>query len=296
MIAIPIVLVALVLGALFALGWDASGNAIHPGSGSYAWTRADYPKLVAEEVVVESRTGATLSGRFFEGRTPATIILVHGYGGNQDEMLPAADELHEAGFTVFTYDQRGSGGSSGEVTFGGREQDDLLSVVDHLASRPDVDRDRIGAFGFSMGGSTVLMAAAREPRIKAVGADSAWSDVRHWLRPSVGAVFTRPRDRFNALSLKLAELRTGIDLDDLRPVDVVAGVSPRPLLLIHGTADDVVFPSESERNYEAAKEPKDLLLVPDAGHGDTIAPGKASKLTEVREFFERALVSKKAAA
>jgi uncharacterized protein len=295
-IAIPILVVALVLGVLFALGWDASGNAIHPGSGSYAWTRADYRKLVAEEVVVESRTGATLSGRFFKGRTPATIILVHGYSGNQDEMLPLADELHEAGFTVFTYDQRGSGGSSGEVTFGGREQDDLLSVVDHLASRPDVDRGRIGAFGFSMGGSTVLMASAREPRIKAVGADSAWSDVRHWLRPSVGAVFTRPRDRFNALSLKLAELRTGIDLDDLRPVDVVGDVSPRPLLLIHGTADDVVFPSESERNYEAAKEPKELLLVPDAGHGDTIAPGEASRLSEVVEFFQRALVSKKAAA
>lgn len=296
MIAIPILLVVLVLGAIFALGWDASGNAIHPGAGAYAWTISDYPTLVAEEVSVESRTGATLSGRFFEGRTRAAVILVHGYGGNQDEMLPAADELHEAGFTVFTYDQRGCGRSSGEVTFGAREQDDLLSVLDYLASRPDVDRDRIGAFGFSMGGSTILLTAAGEPRIKAVATDSAWSDVRHWLRPSVGAVFTRPRDRFNALSLKLAELRTGIDLDDLRPVEVVGRLSPRPLLLIHGTEDDVVFPSESDRNYDAANEPKQLLLVPGAAHGDTIAPGETSKLAEVREFFQRALTSAKAAA
>jgi len=296
MIAIPIVVVVLVLGAILGLGWDASGKAIHPGCGTYAWTIADYPKLAAEEVSVESQTGATLSGRFFPGRTRATVILLHGYGGNQDEMLPAADELHEAGFSVFTYDQRGCGRSSGEVTFGGREQDDLLSVVDHLAARPDVDGDRIGAFGFSMGGSTALLAAAREPRIKAVAADSAWSDVRRWLRPSVGAVFTRPRDRFNALSLKLAELRTGIDLDDLRPVDVVSRLSPRPLLLIHGTADDVVLPSESERNYEAANEPKKLVLVPGAGHGDTIAPGEPSTHTDVREFFQRALIPTKAAA
>jgi fermentation-respiration switch protein FrsA (DUF1100 family) len=120
--------------------------------------------------------------------------------------------------------------------------------------------------------------------------------VRHWLRPSVAAVFTRPRDRFNALSLKLAQIRTGIDFDDLRPVDVVGRLSPRPLLLIHGTADDVVLSSESERNYDAAKEPKELLLVPGAAHGDTIAVGEASTHAEIREFFQRALVATKAAA
>jgi dipeptidyl aminopeptidase/acylaminoacyl peptidase len=299
MIAIPAVVAVLVLVvilALAALGWDASGNAIHPGAAASAWKLADYPALVAEEVAVESQTGATLSGRFIEGRTRAAIVLVHGYGGDQDEMLPVADALHAGGFSVFTYDQRGCGRSSGEVTFGGREQDDLASVVDYLASRPDVDADRIGAFGFSMGGSTTLLAAARDPRIKAVAADSAWSDVRRWLRPSVAAVFTRPRDRFHALSLKLAEVRTGVDLDDLRPVDVVDRLSPRPVLLIHGTADNVVVPSESERNYAAAGEPKELVLVPGAHHGDTIAPGASSMHAKVRAFFERALVSTKAAA
>jgi fermentation-respiration switch protein FrsA (DUF1100 family) len=68
------------------------------------------------------------------------------------------------------------------------------------------------------------------------------------------------------------------------------------LLLIHGTADDVVLSSESERNYDAAKEPKELLLVPGAAHGDTIARGEASMHAEVREFFQRALVATKAAA
>ena len=289
MLVLLLILILLVLGAVFGVGWEASGRAIHPGSGTYEWQRSDYPELEAVDVLVESSTGATLAGRLFGGRTKATIVLVHGYGGNQDEMLPVAARLHEGGYTVFTYDQRGCGRSTGEVTFGAREQDDLISVVDHLASRPDVDVERLGAFGFSMGGATALLAAARESRIKAVVADSAWSDVRHWLRPSVGAVFTHPRDRFNALSLKLAELRTGIALDDLRPVEVIARVSPRPILMIHGTADEVVVPTESERNYGAASEPKELVLVPDAGHGDTIAPGGASTDERVREFFDRAL-------
>jgi uncharacterized protein len=295
-ILIPLVLIVLVLGALFGLGWDASGRAIHPGAASYEWTLADYPSLDPREVVVESSTGAKLAGRIFEGKTDAAIVLLHGYGGTQDELLPVADRLHDAGYTVFTYDQRGCGKSTGEVTFGAREQDDLVSVVDYLARRPEVDESRLGAFGFSMGGATALMAAAREPRIKAVAADSAWSEVDRWLQPSIGAAFTHPRDRFNALSLKLAELRTGIDLDDLRPVDAIGRVSPRPVLLVHGSADDVIVPSEGERNYEAAGEPKELVLVPDAAHGDTVAPGADKTHEHVRDFFDRSLVPTKTVA
>jgi dipeptidyl aminopeptidase/acylaminoacyl peptidase len=293
---ILLVLILLVLGAFVGLGWKASGQALHPGQGAYSWKQSDFPELAADEVVVDSSAGAKLSGRLFPGRSQATIVLLHGYGGNQDEMLPVADTLHDAGYSVFTYDQRGSGESTGEVTFGAREQDDLISVVDYLASRPDVDAEKLGVFGFSMGGATALMTASREPRLKAVVADSAWSEARRWLKPSVGAAFTSPRDRFNALSLKIAELRTGIDLDDLRPVEVVGRISPRPVMLIHGTADDVVVPSESERNYGAAKEPKELHLVPGAKHGDTIAPGEPSTEAQVREFFDRALRAKTVAA
>ena len=296
MMLLPLVLILLVPGALLWLGWDASGRAIHPAQSEYLWKQTDFPELVADEVLVEASTGAKLSGRLFRGRSRATVVLLHGYGGNQDEMLPVADRLHDAGYTVFTYDQRGSGRSSGEVTFGAREQDDLISVVDYLASHPDVDAEKLGAFGFSMGGATTLLAAAREPRIRAVVADSAWSDARRWLKPSIAATLTRPRDRFNALSLKIAELRTGIDLDALRPVEVIDGISPRPVMLIHGTADDVVMPAESELNYGAAKEPKELVLVPGANHGDTIAPGEPSTDAQVREFFDRALRAKTVAA
>jgi len=286
---VPLLLILGAAAAFAGLGWDASNRALHPGPTGYAWKLDDYPGLEPEQVTLESSTGAILAGRFFKGRTARTIVLLHGYGGNQDEMLPVADDLHEAGFGVFTFDQRGSGSSTGEVTFGAREQDDLVSVVDYLVSRPDVDRDRLGALGFSMGGATTLLTAAREPRLKAVVADSAWSDVRHWLRPSVGDSFVHPRDRFTALSLKLAELRTGTDLDDLRPAEVIGRISPRPLLLVHGSGDAVVPAAEAERNFAAAKEPKKLVIVPGAGHGETIAPGEPSTQSDVLEFFDRAL-------
>lgn len=284
-----LIVLAAVLG-LLALAWRASSSAMRPPAGTYAWSLTDFPHLAtrAREVEVHSRTGATLSGRLFPGRERATVVLTHGYGGNQDELLPVASALNEAGLTVFTYDSRGCGGSTGEITFGAREQDDLASVVDELASRPEVDPDRIGAFGYSIGGATTILAAAKEPRIRAVAADSAWTTARSWLRPNFSDVFLHPRQRFTTLSVAVLERRLGIDLDRLRPVDAIRELGQRPVLLIHGDADEVVLPRDSAALAEAAGS-AELWRVAGAAHGDTIAPGGAATTPRLAAFFERAL-------
>ena len=271
-IAVVVVLLLVAVAGLTALAWRASSRALHPGPAQYAWSLADYPELRPEEVHVKS-----LAGRFFPGRERATIVLTHGYGGNQDEMLPVADALHRSGFTVFTYNLRG------EVTFGAEEQGDLISVVDYLSGRADVDPERIGALGFSMGAATTIMAAAHEPRIKAVVADSAWRTAKSWLRPSWNL-----RDHFSRLSLKFAEWRAGIDLDRLRPVDAMQRLSGRPVLLIHGSADDVVLPEDSDA-LAAAGPGVELWRIPGAKHGETLAPGGPDTTERVTKFFERAL-------
>src|SRR4051794_31911586 len=111
--AIPVVL--LFVGGLAGLGWKTSSSAIHPTPGQQLWQLADYPRLLPEKIVVRTK-GASLAARFFVGRSRATIVLSHGYGGNQDELLPIAGALHDAGFSVFTYDLRGCGRSTGSVT------------------------------------------------------------------------------------------------------------------------------------------------------------------------------------
>src|SRR5438105_10899340 len=211
-VILVVVLAAAGCAGVVALAWEASGRAMHPPRAAYPWTLDDYPELTAEEVTVATAGGVDLAGRFFPGRTRATIVLSHGYGGGQDEMLPVARALVRAGFSVFSYDLRGCGGSGGGVTFGAFEQRDLVSVVDYVASRPDVDAEKIGALGFSMGAATSIMAAANEPRIRALVDDSGWCDVYHWLRPSLRTWLFNPRHQFSPLSLKLVELRTGTRL------------------------------------------------------------------------------------
>lgn len=225
-------------GFVLLLGWRASGGVMPPAEAQIDWSLESYPELAPEPVAVSSRTGITLAGRFFPGRNGATIILTHGYGGNQDETLPVVATLAAAGFSVFTYDLRGCGQSGGAVTLGALEQDDLRSVIDAVASRPDVDPERLGALGFSMGAAATVLAVAEDPRIKAVVDDSGWADVMHWLRPRLGDLIRHPRTPFTPLSLRLVELRTGIRLRRLRPVDAIGRLAPRLLLIIHGELDE----------------------------------------------------------
>ncbi|HUZ00241.1 MAG TPA: alpha/beta fold hydrolase [Thermomicrobiaceae bacterium] len=280
-------ILAVIVGVLTGLAWRASENATHPPAAAYAWHLRDYPALRPQEVTFRSATGVTLAGRFFSGATRQTIVLLHGYGGTQDEMLPVADALNRAGFSVFTYDQRGCGRSGGVITFGALEQRDLSSAVDYLTARGEVES--FGALGFSMGGATTVMTAARDPRIQAVVADSAWSNVYHWLRPSLRGALLHPSAPFSPASLKLVEVRSGIDLGTLRPVDLIGRISPRPLLLIHGTADTIVPPADSRQNFAAAGEPKALWWVSNAAHGQTLRPGHAAYMDRVVAFFLQAL-------
>jgi len=279
----------LVAAALAALAWRASTSAMHPPPAQVPWSLRDFPALAAQEMTVHSSTGVTLRGRFFAGRTGVTVILTHGYGGNQDEMLPMALLLHRHGLSVATYDSRGSGASGGAVTFGALERRDLRSVVDAVSARRAVDPARIGALGFSMGAATTMLEAAGDPRVKAVVDDSGWSDVRDWLRPRTLDAVLHPRHAFSPLALELAERRTGTSFMGLRPVDAIARLSPRPLLVVHGARDDVVPPRDGEAIFAAAREPKAIVRVPGAAHGDTLAPGGATASTRVARFFVEAL-------
>ena len=172
-----VVLLALCVAGLLAIGWQASTKAIHPAAARHRGLD-QFPALhAAQGVTIHSRTGADLAATFFAGSKRAAVILSHGYGDNQNQMLPYAEFLNRDGFSVLIYDMRNRGRSTGDaVTLGALEQTDLISAVDYITSRPEIDTNRIGALGVSLGGSATLLAAAADPRIKAVVDDSGFSD------------------------------------------------------------------------------------------------------------------------
>lgn len=286
-LAIIILVAVLIVGGI---SWYASGRAIHPWQNAYEWGLRDYPNLDPEPVRFHSRDGLQLAGRFYAGPDPATIVLSHGYGDNQDQMIFWADLVNRAGFSAFTYDMRDRGQSGGSaVTLGAQEQIDLLSAVDYLTNRQDVDQDRIGALGVSLGASVTILAAAQDTRIRAIVADSGFSDATNVISNSFHRFMHLPAFPFAPVTVKFAEWRTGCSVHEIRPVDVIGQLSPRPILIIHGKDDSLVPPENSEQNFESAGQPKQIWWVPEAEHVEAAVLDPMMYGTRVSEFFRLSL-------
>jgi alpha-beta hydrolase superfamily lysophospholipase len=287
--------VAVVLGVcaiLGALGWRASGHLMYGPPAHYAWNLADYPGLarVAEPLTVRSSTGVTLVGRFFPGRRTATIVLSHGYGGNENEILPVANMLHAAGFTVVTYNERGRDGSGGQGTWGALETKDLRSVIDTVVRHPHVNPSDVAEFGFSIGADISILEAATDRRVKAVVAVASWPTLDWYMQPKLSDVVLHPSTPYSPLALWFLELRTGADLGQVRPVAAIGKISPRPILLMQGLADTDVHPHAAVINFDHARAPKQLWLVKGEGHEAMVSPGGAATSPRVAAFFTRALL------
>jgi fermentation-respiration switch protein FrsA (DUF1100 family) len=175
------------------------------------------------------------------------------------------------------------------VTLGGLEHLDLMSAVDYLVTRPDVDRDRIGAMGVSLGASTTLLAAADDARIKAVLDDSGFSDAPKVIGSSFEHFIGLPPFLFAPVTLSIVHLRTGIDVGAVRPVDVIWRISPRPLLIIHCMNDTVVPPDNSDRNFAAARDPKQFWRISTGGHIDGLKVAHDEYERRVSQFFDESL-------
>jgi uncharacterized protein len=276
--------------AFGAIGWVGSERALHPAYPRYRWNLASYPDLQPDGIHVRAVDDVFLDGRFFRGASPSLVILVSGYGDTQDQMLPFAEFLHQAGFNVLTYNPRARAPSGGRyVTLGVLEQRDLLSVVAYAAGRADVDSKRIGVLGISMGGSTAILSAAKDKRISAVVDDSGFSDAPRVIAASFEHFIHLPAFPFAPLTIAIADYRAGIDVNRVRPMDVIGKISPRPLLIIHERDDPVVPVDNSLRNFAAAGQPKDLWLVPGMGHGQAHTVAKPEYEKKVTNFFNSAM-------
>ncbi len=109
-----------------------------------------------------------------------------------------------------------------------------------LTARPEVDRRRIGVLGFSMGAAAAIQAAARSQDIAAVAADSGYAELVDAVRYSFRRVGRLPHYPFGPLALYWARVMLRVDARQMRPIDEIGRISPRPVLLLHGAEDQIV--------------------------------------------------------
>jgi dipeptidyl aminopeptidase/acylaminoacyl peptidase len=217
------------------------------------------------------------------------LVFVHGKDACRGAELVVSTaglvrSLHAAGFAVLMIDLRGHGGSSqARLTYGVRESQDVLGAVDWLRAR---GHGRIGVLGASMGAAASLVAAAQEPAIAAVVADSAFADLGDVLRRNYRRKTRLPAATF-ALSARLAYWLTGVDLNRFRPLDAAGALASRPVLLIHGEGDRLV-PCEHAHRLAGAIGAA-LWTTPSLGHLSSYASQPEGYTARVHAFFGRAL-------
>jgi fermentation-respiration switch protein FrsA (DUF1100 family) len=126
----------------------------------------------------------------------------------------------------------------------------------------------ITAYAFSMGGSCLLHAMDDLPEVRGVVVDSTFADMNTIAQSQTPPLpFALGKPMLRVIDF-YTQLEIGVSLSDISPRRHIANVSPRPLLIIHGLADPLIPPSEAQLNFATAREPKELWLVPGAGHID----------------------------
>jgi fermentation-respiration switch protein FrsA (DUF1100 family) len=247
------------------------------------------------------------------GERRAGIVLCHGYTGVRSLYLPDnARVLNAAGYVVLSFDYKGWGDSEGPRSRLApySRVADVQAALSFLAAQPEVDPDRLGIYGTSYGGATVVWVAAIDPRVQCVVSVVGIGHGARWMRSvrrpdeyadlleraaadrtrralegssefvergeillpdRQSAVLAEAARRNNPGAVNRIPLEYIDDTLGFNPEWVVDKIAPRPILFITTDDDRLVPPAESESLYARAGEPKKLVVLKGCGHYEVYA-------------------------
>ena len=179
-----------------------------------------------------------------------------------------AEKICRHGLAVLIFNFRGTGISGGNMDLLGWTRD-LKAVIDHMSRLPEIDPSHIALLGFSGGAAVSVYVAAQDSRVSCVAACACPADFFLLIKNDEPASYV---DRYREIGAirdddfphSAEEWLDGFR--QVRPVDYVEAIAPRPLLLIHSDDDETVAISHAYRLYEKAGEPKKLVELSGAGH------------------------------
>jgi pimeloyl-ACP methyl ester carboxylesterase len=248
--------------------------------------------LLYEDVTIQTPDGLSLAGWFLPDRSERAIVLVHGMGGCRGwefggRFVELAAALQKAGFNVLMIDTRGHGQSEGEhFSLGDLERWDVLGAVAWLQQR---DLTRIGALGVSQGAAAVVGAAAvpeAGEAIEALVLDSVYSSLPQTLERHFTEATQLPT-LFLPGTLGMVRLLNGANAYTVQPAQQLAAVAA-PVLLIGGTRDHLVAPSEFEALH-AGRPDAHTWLVSGVGHAGIYRHQPEAYAARVIGFFDKSL-------
>lgn len=236
-----------------------------------ASTAAPAEALNAESISIRSADGTLLAGWFIspsDRDTPCTVVVFNGNGGNRADRLSLAESLSNTGFAVVLFDYRGYGGNSGSPSEQGLTADGLAATR-YARARPDVDQDKVVYLGESLGaGVAVAVSLVETPALLILRSP-----------------FTSLAD---VAATRVPFLPIGrLIWDDFPNLETIGRVEA-PVLVVAGSADRTVPVEQSIQVFDAASDPKTLVIVEGADHNDRDLTSEFVALPDVHSVLQQA--------
>lgn len=248
-----------------------------------------FNKQPYEEVNIISDDNLKLKGYYLKANTPTskTAILAHGYSSQGTFMSSYAKLYYENfGYNVLLPDSRGHGKSEGAyIGFGWTDRKDYLKWINFIINKDGQD-SQIVIHGVSMGGATVLMTSGEDlpTNVKALVSDCAYTSVKDELKYQLKRMYNLPPFPILNSTSVLTKIRAGYFFGEASALNQVKK-SNTPILFIHGDADRFVPLYMVNQLYDACNSPKDLLVVPNAGHGESYNTDTTGYKNKVNDFL-----------
>jgi hypothetical protein len=200
-------------------------------------------------------------------------LFLHGNGSTIGDEVKRPFWFHQLGYSTFMIDYRGYGRSPGKFPTESSVYEDVEAAWNYLTQEQKIPPEKIFVYGHSLGGAIAIDLALAHPEIAGLAVEGTFTSMRHMVNHLYSQFLIFPVDlilnqRFDSLS-KVQSLQM-------------------PVLFIHGTADRLIPAHMSQTLFDAAPEPKQLLLVPEAGHHNVGELGGEQYFQAIRLVVEQA--------
>ena len=227
-----------------------------------AVTYEHQPETDPTAVAFTTEQGENIAARYLRNPdSQYTILFSHGNAMDLGGTMPILLQLQAAGFSVLSYDYPGYGHSSGRPTERSAYRA-IEAAYQYLIEEQGLDPDEIIVQGMSVGSGPSTYLASREP-VAGLILESAFSKAFEVVVPFRVMTFEKFPNVW-----RIGEIDC-------------------PLLLLHGTEDELVPFEHSEKLLAAADEPKRLVPIEGAGHNDILWEGEALYLASIQAFAEQ---------
>jgi fermentation-respiration switch protein FrsA (DUF1100 family) len=241
--------------------------------------------LQATAVTFPSSDGTTVHGWWCPmSSRRGTIVLLPGIRANRLSMLGRARFLRRAGYAVLLIDLRATGETLGRrITFGWDERHDVIAAVRFVHER--APHEPVGVIGSSLGGAASLFGAS-QLRVDAAVLEAVYPEITRATRNRLTKYIGPAQLVLTPLLLAHMKPVAGLSPSKLKPLAHVRELNC-PLLLVGGDDDPNTTADETKLLFETAQPPKELWLIPKAGHVDFHRFAGAEYESKIIDFFER---------